>query len=195
MADLVREAKAAPDRFNYGAPNPGAQIVGERIKQIAGIDMLRVPYRSTPQALTDVIAGNTTMTVVDVAAALANLTSGQIRALAITTARRTPLLPDVPTLQEAGFKDFDVTYWNCLFGPAGLPAEVVATLDRSVMELMAETKMRDRLASVGLDPAYLAHDQMDGFVRTELARWGELIRQAGSSRTDRRHPGYVPRMR
>ena len=128
MADLVREAKAAPDRFNYGAPNPGAQIVGERIKQIAGIDMLRVPYRSTPQALTDVIAGNTTMTVVDVAAALANLTSGQVRALAITTARRTPLLPDVPTLQEAGFKDFDVTYWNCLFGPAGLPAEVVATL-------------------------------------------------------------------
>ena len=166
MADLVREAKAAPDRFNYGAPNPGAQIVGERIKQIAGIDMLRVPYRSTPQALTDVIAGNTTMTVVDVAAALANLTSGQVRALAITTARRTPLLPDVPTLQEAGFKDFDVTYWNCLFGPAGLPAEVVATLGDG-----ADGRDQDaRPSRLGWTGSGLPCARPDGRLRADRAR-------------------------
>jgi tripartite-type tricarboxylate transporter receptor subunit TctC len=179
MADLVREAKAAPDRYNYGAPNPGAQIVGERIKQIAGINILRVPYRSTPQALTDLIAGSITMTVVDVAAARTNILNGQVRALAVTSVQRTPLLPDVPTLQEAGFKDFHVTYWNGMFAPAGTPPDVVAVLDRAVNELMIETRMHERLAAVGLDPAYLPRDQMDAFVRTELARWAEFIRLAG----------------
>ena len=179
MADLVREAKAAPDRYNYGAPNPGGQVIGERIKQIAGINILRVPYRGTPQALTDVIGGNLTMTVVDVAAALANVKSGQVRALAITSAKRSMLLSDVPTLQEAGFKDFDVTYWNGMFAPASTPPDVIATLNGAVGELMTETKMQDRLAAVGLDPAYLPHGEMEAYVRGELARWRELIRLAG----------------
>jgi tripartite-type tricarboxylate transporter receptor subunit TctC len=179
VADLVRAAKAAPDRLTYGAPNAGSQIAGERIKQIAGIEIARVPYRGTPQAMTDVIAGSITFTFVDVAAALANVTSGQVRALAVTSARRTPLLPDVPTVHEAGFPDFDVTYWNGLFGPAGLPADVVATLDRAVTEIMTETRMRDRLATIGLDPAHLPHGQMKELVKSELARWGDLIRRAG----------------
>ncbi len=179
VADLVRAAKAAPDRLTYGAPNAGSQIAGERIKQIAGIEIARVPYRGTPQAMTDVIAGSITFTFVDVAAALANVTSGQARALAVTSARRTPLLPDVPTVQEAGFADFDVTYWNGLFGPAGMPADVVATLDRAVTEIMTETRMRDRLATIGLDPAHLPQGQMEELVKSELTRWGDLIRRAG----------------
>lgn len=139
MADLLREAKIAPGRYSYGAPNPGAQIVGERIKQMAAVDILRVPYRSTPQALSDVIAGNVTMAVVDVAAALGNMTSGRIRALAITSARRSTLVREVPTLQEAGFKDFDLSYWNGIFAPAGTPSDVIATLDHAVGELRVKT--------------------------------------------------------
>jgi tripartite-type tricarboxylate transporter receptor subunit TctC len=179
MADLLREAKIAPGRYSYGAPNPGAQIVGERIKQMAAVDILRVPYRSTPQALSDVIAGNVTMAVVDVAAALGNMTSGRIRALAITSARRSTLVPEVPTLQEAGFKDFDLSYWNGIFAPAGTPSDVIATLDHAVGELMGENELIERFKSVGLEPAYLPHDQMEPFVRFELAHWGELVRQAG----------------
>lgn len=179
MSDLVREAKAAPDRLTYGAPNSGAQIAGERIKQMSGVQITRVPYRSTPQAMTDVIGGNISFTFVDVAAALTNVKGGQARALAITSAKRTPLLPDVPTLDETGFPGFDITYWTGLFAPAGTPADVVATLDRTVMEIMTETRMRERLAAIGLDPAHLPQAQMSEYVRAQLAKWGELIRQAG----------------
>jgi tripartite-type tricarboxylate transporter receptor subunit TctC len=178
-ADLLREAKASPDRFNYGSPNLGGQIVGEKIKRSAGIQMLRVPYRGTPQAITDVIAGTITLTVADAAAALGALTSGQVRALAISSAQRSMLLPAVPTLQEQGFADFDVTYWNGMFAPAATPVEVVVKLGEALRELLQDKTIRERIITAGLDPAYLAHDQMDAYVQTELSRWGNFIREAG----------------
>ena len=119
------------------------------------MDITRVPYRATPQAMTDVIAGTITMAFVDTAGALANVTSGKARALVITSAKRSALLPDVPTMQEAGFKDFDLTYWTGLFGPANLPKDVVATLDRAASEIMGEKAMQDAVRALGLDPAYL----------------------------------------
>ncbi len=179
MSDLVREAKAAPDHFNYGSPNPGGQVIGEKIKQTAGIQMLRVPYRGTPQALTDVVAGTTTLTVVDAAAALGALNSGQVRALAISSAQRSMLLPDIPTLQEQGFVDFDVSYWNGMFVPAGTPSEVVVILERTLRDLMNDHVIRDRFINAGLNPAYLSHEAMDAYVQTELVRWGVFIKQAG----------------
>jgi tripartite-type tricarboxylate transporter receptor subunit TctC len=117
VADIIRDAKAQPGKLTYGAPNSGSQIASETIKKVMGVDITRVPYRATPQAMTDVIGGTITMAFVDVAGALANVTSGKARALIITSGKRSALLPDIPTMQETGFKDFDLSYWTGLFGP------------------------------------------------------------------------------
>lgn len=179
MDDLVREAKANPGKLTYGAPNSGAQIASETIKKVKGLDITRVPYRATPQAMTDVLAGTITMTFVDVAAALSNVTSGKLRALAITSAKRSALLPNVPSMQEAGIPGFDLTYWNGLFGPANLPADVVAVLDRAANEIMNEKSMQDTLRGLGLDPSHMPASAMPGYVKAEMERWGVFVREAG----------------
>jgi tripartite-type tricarboxylate transporter receptor subunit TctC len=179
MADIVRGAKANPGKLSYGAPNVGSLIASETIKKVMGLDITRVPYRATPQAMTDVIAGVITMAFVDVAGGLSNVTNGKARALVITSARRSALLPDVPTMQEAGFKDFDLTYWTGLFGPAGLPKGVVATLDRAASEIMSEKAMQDALRALGLEPAHLPAAAMPAYVQAELDRWGRFVREAG----------------
>jgi tripartite-type tricarboxylate transporter receptor subunit TctC len=179
MADIVRGAKANPGKLSYGAPNVGSLIASETIKKVMGLDITRVPYRATPQAMTDVIAGVITMAFVDVAGALSNVTGGKARALVITSAKRSALLPDVPTMQEAGFKDFDLTYWTGLFGPANLPKDVVATLDRAASEIMGEKSMQDAVRALGLDPAHLPAAAMPAYVQAELDRWGVFVREAG----------------
>ncbi len=179
MADLIRDAKANPGKLSYGAPNVGSLIASETIKKVMGLDIIRVPYRATPQAMTDVIAGVLTMAFVDVAGALSNVTGGKARALVITSAKRSALLPDVPTMQEAGFKDFDLTYWTGLFGPANLPKDVVATLDRAASEIMGEKAMQDALRALGLEPAHLPAAAMPAYVQAELDRWGAFVREAG----------------
>ena len=179
MADIVRGAKANPGKLSYGAPNVGSLIGSETIKKVMGLDITRVPYRATPQAMTDVIAGVITMAFVDVAGALSNVTGGKARALVITSAKRSALLPDVPTMQEAGFKDFDLTYWTGLFGPANLPKDVVATLDRAASEIMGEKSMQDAVRALGLDPAHLPAAAMPAYVQAELDRWGVFVREAG----------------
>jgi tripartite-type tricarboxylate transporter receptor subunit TctC len=88
-------------------------------------------------------------------------------------------VPEVPTLQEAGLKDLDLSYWNGIFAPVGTPSDVIATFDREVGELIGDNELIERFNSAGLEPAYLPHDQMDSFVRSELAHWGEFVRQAG----------------
>ncbi|MCX7313163.1 MAG: tripartite tricarboxylate transporter substrate binding protein [Hyphomicrobiales bacterium] len=178
MEDLIREAKANPGKLTYGAPNSGAQIASETIKKAMSLDITRVPYRATPQAMTDVIAGTITMTFLDVAAALANVANGQLRAIAITSIKRSELLPSVPTMNELGFKDFNLTYWNGLFGPAGLPRNVVSLLDRTAGEIMTETSMQDALRALGLDPSYMPAEQMPAYVQIEIDRWGNFIRDA-----------------
>ena len=179
IADIVSEAKADPGKLTYGSPNSGAQIAGETIKTTAGVDITRVPYRTTPEAMDDVTSGIITMTFVDVAAALANVTNHRLRAIAITSAQRSVLLPDVPTMQEQGFKGFNLTYWNGLFGPAPLPKEIVGILDRASGEIMGSPAMKETLSNLGLDASYLPAAEMPNYVATELDRWGVFVRDTG----------------
>ena len=179
IADIVGQAKADPGKMTYGAPKSGAQIAGETIKNTAGVIITRVPYRATSEAMDDVMGGIVTMTFVDVAAALANVTSHRLRAIAITSAQRSTLLPDVPTMQEEGFQGFNLTYWNGLFGPALLPKEIVAVLDRASGEIMGQPAMKESLHNLGLDASYLPAAEMPNYVATEIDRWGGFVRDAG----------------
>lgn len=179
LDDLVKAAKAEPGKLTYGSSNSGSQIAAERIKREYGIDMIRVPYKSTPQAMTDVIGGNLTMTFVDVAAALSAVKNGQVRALAISSATRTPLMPDVATLQELGVKNFDLTFWNGVFGPAKLPADIAERLSKDTAEIMTSEQMKQRLSAIGLDAAPLPASAMDAYMKSELDKWGVYVRESG----------------
>ena len=179
IADLVKAAKADPGKLTYGASNSGSQIAAERIKREYGIDMIRVPYKSTPQAMTDVIGGTLTMTFVDVAAALSAVKNGQVRALAISSAARTPLMPEVATMQELGVKGFDLTFWNGLFGPAKMPSDIASRLSKDTAEIMMTDQMKQRLAALGLDAAPLPASEMNSYIKTELDKWGAYVRESG----------------
>ena len=179
LADVVKEAKANPGKLTYGASNSGSQIAAERIKREYGIDMIRVPYKSTPQAMTDVMGGNLDMTFVDVAAALSAVKNGQVRAIAISSATRTPLMPDVATMQELGVKSFDLTFWNGLFGPAKIPTDIAARLSKEAADIMMSDQMKQRLSALGLDAAPLPASEMDGYIKTELDKWGVYVRESG----------------
>jgi len=151
--DLVNEARLASGKLTYGSPNAGSQIAAELIKKGKGIDIIRVPYRVTPQAMTDVIAGNISMTFLDVASALTSVRGGQLRALAITSESRAQLMPDVPTFQELGFRELVFTYWIGLFGPKDLPKEVVGVLGGAVQQVITDESMQATLRTLGLEPA------------------------------------------
>jgi len=179
LADLVKAAKADPGKLTYGASNSGSQIAAERIKREYGIDMIRVPYKSTPQAMTDVIGGTLTMTFVDVAAALSAVKNGQVRAIAISSATRTPLMPEVATMQELGVKGFDLTFWNGLFGPAKIPADIASRLSKDAAEIMTSEQMKRRLSALGLDAAPLPASEMDAYIKSELDKWGLYVRESG----------------
>jgi tripartite-type tricarboxylate transporter receptor subunit TctC len=179
VSDIVKLAAAEPGQLSYGISNSGSQIAAERIKRASGVDIIRVPYKTTPQALTDVISGHLSMTFVDVAAALSAVNGGQVRALAISSATRSKLMPEVPTMQEVGYPGFDLTFWNGLFGPAKLPADIAATLSQSAADIMASEQMTQRLSALGLDSAPLPASQMDAYIRTELDKWGTYVRESG----------------
>jgi len=179
IADIVRAAKAEPGKLTYGVSNSGSQIAAERIKRDGGVDITRVPYRTTPQALTDVIAGNLSMTFIDVAAALSAVKGGQVRALAISSAKRSQLMPEVPTMQELGFSSFCLTFWNGLFGPAKMPPEIAEQLSKAAAEIMASEQMTQRLSALGLDATPLPASQMDDYLRSEFDKWGGFIRESG----------------
>ncbi len=179
VADIVKAAKEQPGKLTYGMSNSGSQIASERIKRVGGVDITRVPYKSTPQALTDVIGGNLSMTFVDVAAALSAVTGGKVRALAISSGVRSSLLPDVPTMQEVGYPGFDLTFWNGLFAPANLPKDIADKLSKATAEIMASDAMKKRVSASGLDASPLPADKMDAYIREELEKWGTYVREAG----------------
>jgi tripartite-type tricarboxylate transporter receptor subunit TctC len=179
VSDIVKLAAAEPGKLSYGVSNSGSQIAAERIKRVSGVDIIRVPYKTTPQALTDVISGHLSMTFVDVAAALSAVTGGQVRALAISSAARSKLMPDIPTMQEVGYPGFDLTFWNGLFGPARLPPDIAATLSKAAAEIMASDLMTQRLSALGLDSSPLPAQQMDAYIRAELDKWGVYVRESG----------------
>lgn len=179
VADVVTAAKANPGKLTYGVSNSGSQIAAERIKRVSGVDITRVPYKTTPQALTDVIAGHLSMTFVDVAAALSAVKSGQVRALAISSGARSKLLPEVATMAEVGYPGFDLTFWNGLFGPAKMPADIAGKLSDAAAEIMMTDQMKQRLSALGLDAAPLPAVQMDDYLRRELDKWGGYVREAG----------------
>jgi len=179
LPELIARAKAEPGKLSYGAPSSAATVSGETLKQMANINLIEVRYRQTPQAMTDVLGGAINMAFLDLAACLSNLKSGNLRALVTTGAKRTPLLPDVPTMQESGYAGVDIIAWVGVFAPANVPPAITAKLDGAVAKVMASERIQSRLTGMGLDPAYAPAQETSAFIKSELLRWGEMIKKAG----------------
>lgn len=179
LADLLKIAKESPGKLSYGAPSSAATVSGETMKQVAKVDITQVPYRQSPQSMTDVIGGSLSMAFVDVAAAQGNIKGGTLRALVTTGAKRSSILPDTPTLSESGFPGVDIIAWVGVFGPAKVAPEITATLNQAVKDVMTSDQIRSRLTLLGLDYAYAPPEEMGPFVQSELTKWGEMIQKAG----------------
>ncbi|MBN9580258.1 MAG: tripartite tricarboxylate transporter substrate binding protein, partial [Afipia sp.] len=146
VAELIALAKKNPGKYSYASGSSSAIVSGATFAHLAGLDLLHVPYKSSPPALTDVIAGRVSMMFVDVPTGLPHVNAKALRALAVTTMNRSALQPQLPTMDEAGVKGFDITSWQGYLGPAGLPPDIVTKLNAEIRKVVERPDIRQQLA-------------------------------------------------
>jgi tripartite-type tricarboxylate transporter receptor subunit TctC len=181
--DYVAAAKAAPGKLTYATAGTGSgtHMNAEKFKLAAGIDTVHVPYKGGGQAMNDLIAGHVDMNMASIAVAKSLIDAGKIKGIVVTSAGRSPALPDVPTLKESGIKtaDVDLRFWWGIFGPVGMPEAVKAKLAKAVQTAMGEAALRERLAKLDIDAAYEPGDALKKKLVTEIANWTRFIDDRG----------------
>ncbi|CAN5170527.1 tripartite tricarboxylate transporter substrate binding protein [soil metagenome] len=178
VGELVALAKKDPGKFSYASGSSSAIVSGATFATLAGIDLLHVPYKSSPPALTDVIAGRVSMMFVDVPTGLPHVNGKVLKALAVTTMKRSALLPDLPTMDEAGVKGFDITSWQGYLGPANMPKDIVTKLNAEIRKVVERPDIRKELADRGMEAFSGTPESFDAFLKEQLVVWEKLIRQA-----------------
>jgi tripartite-type tricarboxylate transporter receptor subunit TctC len=179
MQALVDFAKANPGKLSYGVGNSTSQIVGEALKKRTGTDIVRVPYRSNPAVVTDLLGGQIQIMIADFNTGMTQLKAGKVSALAVLTRDRNPALPDVPTLSETVMPGYHILAWAGMFGPAGMPPEAVKVLADAVQKALDNPEVRKRFAGAGTDVYWSDPQQFAEFVKTELVSWTAMIKEAG----------------
>lgn len=178
LQDLIAMAKAKPKSVNFGSAGVGSQVhmAAENFADAAGVDITHVPYRGEAPAYTDLMAGQTQMMVGNFATASALLGPGRLRALAVTSPQRSPLLPDVPTAAESGLRGFESTGWFGMLAPAATPAEVVKKVHRDTLRALAETEIKARLYVQGMQPVGNSSADFAKAMEREMLRWAEVVK-------------------
>jgi tripartite-type tricarboxylate transporter receptor subunit TctC len=179
VAELIALAKAQPGKLTYASPGTGTpqHIAGEVLKRAAGIDIVHVPYRGAN--FTDVIAGRVTMTFQNAGSILPTVREGKLRPLAVTSLKRSPNMPEYPTMIEAGVADFEVTSRFGLLVPVGTPAVVIDKLHREAVRIVSQPDMREKFALIGLDVTVDAPDVFAEIIRIDTLKWAKVIKDAG----------------
>lgn len=179
VADFVAKARAEPGHISFGAGNSSSRVAGEMFKQLSNTDILYVPYKSNPNALTDLLGGQIDSMVVDTVTGLPHISSGKLRALGVSTRRRLPMLPDVPTIDEAGVKGYDIGYWFAAFLPASASPAVVEKLRTLLINAVASAQARAFFESTGTEPWTTSAEELGKFQTLDSQKWGRVIRAAG----------------
>jgi tripartite-type tricarboxylate transporter receptor subunit TctC len=179
VGELIALAKQKPGSMSFAYANALGQLAGEMFKRRAGIDIQGVPYKSSPEGVTDVIAGRVSMMFNDVIATLPLARSGQLRALVTITKNRSTLLSELPSMQEQGIDFGNLSAWTGLFAPKGTPPEVVEKLSEALREILAEPAIRQRLAEIGFEAQWTTPKEFAEFVAAEIALWATLTKEAG----------------
>ena len=165
--------------FASASPGTGQHLAGELFKKEAKVDILHVPYKGSAAALPDLVAGRTGMMFDNIAVMLPHIKSGKVRAVAVTTAQRSALLSDRPTVAESGYPGFDIAGWFVLLAPAGTPDDTVNALNRGLNEVLRGNNLANRLAELGAEVKTSSPDQADVFVRDEITRWAKVVSEVG----------------
>jgi tripartite-type tricarboxylate transporter receptor subunit TctC len=181
LKEFIAAATAQPGRINYGSGGSGSitHLTGELFKLAAHVDLTHVPYKSIANAITDVIAGQVPAAFPTMPSAVPHVKAGRLRALAVSSAKRSNVLPDVPTFEESGVSGMIVNNWFGVFGPARLPGQIVATLNGAVVEALNSADVRSRMAALSLEIVGSTPQEFDKHVRAELEKWGKVVKAAG----------------
>jgi tripartite-type tricarboxylate transporter receptor subunit TctC len=182
LAELIALAKANPGKLNFASSGYGlaAHLAGELFKAQAHIDIVHVPYKGSAPALQDVIAGREQMMFATTSGVMGFLKNGQVRALAVATLKRTPSLPDVPTMDEAGLPGFEATTWHGLLAPAGTPPQIVAALNKAIAATLNDPDIEHELAGLGIDIAPDSPEQFAAYIKAEIPKWAAVIKASGT---------------
>jgi tripartite-type tricarboxylate transporter receptor subunit TctC len=181
VAELIALAKQKPGQLNFASAGTGSgtHLNGEKFKLAAGIDVVHIPYKGTPEALTDTMAGRVTYFFSPISAALPFVRDGKLVALAVSTNKRSSALPNVPTVAESGLPGFDYTLWVGLFAPAGTPPEVIDKIARDVRSTAQSADVKERFATLGAEAMLMTPPEFKQFVETEITESGKVIKAAG----------------
>ena len=178
---LIALAKAKPGQLTYGSGGSGSSphLSGELFRSMTGVNLVHVPYKGTPQLITDLLGGQIHMSFTSLVSALPYIRQGRLRPLGVTSLTRAASLPELPTISEAGLKGYEVTVWQGMLAPAGTPLPVIEQLNAQIAKIVRSPETRERLAVQGLEPAYSKPAEFAAYITTEVVKWGKVIKQAG----------------
>lgn len=181
VKELIAIARAKPGSLSYASAGNGtaAHLSMELLKTLTGINIVHIPYKGNPQALTDLLSGQVQLMFPTFVAALPHVKSGRLRPLAVTGTRRSPALPDVPTLIEAGVPGYESTLWYGVLAPAGTPGKIVKQLNDEIVTALRKPEVQEQLAAQGADPVGSTPEHFLEYMKAEIAKWSKVIRQAG----------------
>jgi tripartite-type tricarboxylate transporter receptor subunit TctC len=183
LQDLIALAREKPGQLTYSSAGTGTSghLAAELLKSMARIDASHVPYKSGPEAVSAVLSGNVTFVFFTVPSVLPQVEAGKLRALAITSAARSQLVPNVPTVAEVGFPDFEVLAWYALFAPRETPKPIVARLSAEIEKIIRLPEIQTKMIQLGMEPRYMNPEQLTSFVAVESPKWGALLRASGAT--------------
>ena len=182
VAELIALMKANPGKWNFASSGNGTSqhLSGELFKGMTGVQMQHIPYKGSPPALTDVMGGQVSMTFDNITTAWALAKGGKLRALAVTTTKRSPVAPDVPTLAESGLPGYEVGSWQGVFAPAGTPPEIIKRLNAEMVKIVNMPDVKEKLTALGAEPVGNTPEEFAAFVKAEGVKWGDVVKKSGA---------------
>lgn len=182
VKELIALAKSKPGQLNFASSGSGLSqhLAGELFKTMAGVDIVHIPYKGSIPAITAVVNGESSLILNVLPTTIPQIKAGKVRPLAVTSAKRSAILPDLPTVSEAGLPGFDVVSWFGILAPAGTPKEIVAKLNKEIVKILQMPDVRDRLFKQGAEPLSCTPEQFDAHIKQEIVKWGEVVKKSGA---------------
>jgi tripartite-type tricarboxylate transporter receptor subunit TctC len=183
VKDLIALARSRPGQIDFGSPNIGSpnHLAMELFKTMAKVNLTHIPYKGgSGQMVGDLLAGHVQIASMGFPPAIPQIKNGKLRAIAVTSAKRSPLLPEVPTVSESGLPGFEVSSWYGVFGPAALPANLRSRLNGDIVAILGDADLKERLAGLGAEPGPMSQEEFGRFVHSEIAKWAKVVKDSGA---------------